>query len=561
MNKRLLEIAKEFIFSDLEYSFDPVEDRIISRFFTNTNGRIFFIHSLPENMISSLLAMYSRMKNERGLRGMFVDSFLPQALGSLTLECQNEFNGDPAKFVKERNICSLEEFITYSEECFNAFKEFSLLGVDPLYLASLTASKKMDDFLKKWLDQYGHNSIARTAGLHICFEQISILAAKSIEWCRPGAAYIELSTRYVDMGGTAVYPIENELAFYGIDPGIIKHNNDVLYDFYRMWQGENFTGPFPTFLRDTYTPQIPDATAAQINMGVIGETCDVLGNFLPSSTLTSVGITISGESFTTLIKHLLLDGTPENQAIVEMVTTEAKKIGADQFLRHTEITDFDVMNWGYLSKHDGLKFVFPRCMDAERILFNLMSRTEHFHNCHNFSSIVEIISDTNRSTYDKLPREFESIIMSFSGLMSFRGWRDLQRMGFCAHKRSRLNPHYGFYKYDKPAPDGLEPVFNKAWNINNSVFELLMANEVPIPLAEYHMALGNKVAYWMSGNLRQLEFCNWQRTKPSVNHEVRQIFLFFENALRDSYPWWHKLSRADVTPTYIFARGTAVPLS
>jgi len=41
-----------------------------------------------------------------------------------------------------------------------------------------------------------------------------------------------------------------------------------------------------------------------------------------------------------------------------------------------------------------------------------------------------------------------------------------------------------------------------------------------------------------------------------VNDEVRQQFLGFEHTLRAAYPWWERLSRADLTPHYIFARGS-----
>ena len=72
---------------------------------------------------------------------------------------------------------------------------------------------------------------------------------------------------------------------------------------------------------------------------------------------------------------------------------------------------------------------------------------------------------------------------------------------------------------------------------------------------EYPLALGNNISYLISANLRQWEFANWQRSKASVNHEVRQAFLLVENLLRQKYPWWQNISRADITPAYIFARG------
>lgn len=77
---------------------------------------------------------------------------------------------------------------------------------------------------------------------------------------------------------------------------------------------------------------------------------------------------------------------------------------------------------------------------------------------------------------------------------------------------------------------------------------------IPPQLMQYPMALGNLITFQAGGNLLELEFCIWQRTKFSVNHEVRQIFLAMEKALRMQYPWWKEISRADMADAYIFAR-------
>jgi len=91
----------------------------------------------------------------------------------------------------------------------------------------------------------------------------------------------------------------------------------------------------------------------------------------------------------------------------------------------------------------------------------------------------------------------------------------------------------------------------KNWKLE----QLLERNGIPIVLRQYPLALGYNVGFLMSSNLRQWEFCNWQRTKWSVNHEVRQVFVAIEETLRKLYPWWQHVSRADLTPAYVFARG------
>jgi len=433
----------------------------------------------------------------------------------------------------------------------------------------LASSPKVKKFLGMWLDKFGHNSIARMAKLSVCMENISILAAKSIEWTRPGSGYIELSTRYVDMSGKDFYPIENELCEFGIPKEKTRQVMEYSFDQYRYFQGENFSGPFPQFLRDKYRDLVPDP--AELEAGVMGETCDVLGNFLPSSTLTSVGASVSGEAFPELIRHLLLDNTPENAVLAEMILKESSKIGGDQFSRHVEPSVWKKDSWGYLAP---LPFVFKTLgwglqesgitenllvpnKITRNILHKSMVKQRQFMFLRNFNEALKYLEAVRRDEFDKLPNHFEGVSAVFSGVMSFRGWRDLHRQQFSTHYRTLVTPNLGFYKYDKPAPQGFMGACLDVWDKNHKFYNFMkskIVGNIPAELMQYPMALGNLVGFQIGGNLSQMEFCNWQRTKYSVNHEVRRIFVGIEQSLRSSYSWWGKISRADMTGAYVFAR-------
>ena len=521
------------------------------------------MHTLPTNMGNTLLAMYSRIKNPRGLRGVFVDSFLPELLAGFLKP--DSHGGDGLKWLKDKRIKSLEEFVSASPEARYRLKDFlHEIRVNPAYLEQIANSKKTRDFNDRWLDRYGHNSVARPGALWVCFEQISIMAAKSLEWGRPGAGYIELSTRYVDMGGKDVYPVAREIAEYGVKASDVEEVIQKSFDLYRQFQGKNFDGPFPAFLREKYGHLFDDAK--DLENGVIGETCDVLGNFLPASTLTSVGVGVSGEAFPEMLKHLLLDATPENIALVEMTFAEARKIGADQFARHIEPTEWKKASWEYLSiksfsawRTHGSKIIKASLMDrrnTNKILLEAFREKEGFEECRSINDVIKKMTETERGSHDKLPNEFERIIASFPGVMSFRGWRDFQRQGFCTHFRTYLTPLLGFYFYDKRggAPMAFYEACKSLHASNLRLYSEMKRKGVPDELAQYPLAIGNKIGFGASANLLQWEFCNWQRSKFSVNHEVRKIFLDEENVLRKHYPWWAKISRADTVPAYVFAR-------
>ncbi len=572
---KVLELAKRFVNAKVDYSFSEIEARALTPFFTNLDRKIFFMQALPPNVGASLLAMFSRIKNPRGLRGVFVDKFLPQFLAGLLPETAKNFGGDEARFLQENRIIGLDSFAAYSQEAAYLLQQFSLCaGNNAAFLANLSAAESSKKFLSLWIDSFGHKSIGRMANLWLCCEGISLLAAKSLEWNRPGSGYIELSTRYVDMSGKDTYPIELELeAGWNVDPRQIVESGDFLFCLYRSLAGEKFDGILPNRMREKYGNLFADDLKS-LQTGIAGETCDIWGNLLPASTLTSVGINVSGEAFPQLFKHLILDNTPENLALAETILEESKKVGGNRFATHYEPTEWERMNWQYpatshfksMAGASGPSIEF--CWDRTEFQFSLSNLgcvdVVDF-NPQNIRCKIARLSHAKRGEFDKLPRDFEDFTLPFAGVMSFRSWRDLHRQGFCTHSRTYLTPQLGFYKYDKlftlkdaPYPaflfDSFDAVHKNNWDVYNSLRE----KRVPAVLKQYPMALGNYVGFKATANLRQWEFCIWQRTKPSVNHEVRQIFIYIEGKLRRLVFGWHLISRANMTPAYVFARGEKV---
>ena len=98
--EKVLDLGRQFVSSELKYYWTPNESRAIQTCFTNLFSRVFFMFGLPANVGATILAMYSRLKNKRGLRGVFVDTFLPQFLATKLAVVEEEFGGDEAKFLK-----------------------------------------------------------------------------------------------------------------------------------------------------------------------------------------------------------------------------------------------------------------------------------------------------------------------------------------------------------------------------------------------------------------------------------------------------------------------------
>lgn len=544
--------ARAFMHAPLAYEWSALERRALAQFFSNANGRVFFMRNFPPHVGATIFSMYSRLKNPRGIRGVVVDQFIPQLLAAELPEFR-EIYGDAEEkaeeFLRKRGITTLDGFSRYSVDARDLANIFiDGMRQDPRALAFLVQSGKAKRFIRKYL-AFGHNSIARMATMWIGFEQISVLAVKSLAWARPGAAQIGLSFRYTDASGKECYPIAEELALLGADPDAVRETLALAFRLYR----ESLES-FPAFLREHWG-RYPSFAAEpkDLEAGIVGETYDVLGNLLPAATLQSAGFSVSGEALPSVLKHLLLDNTPENIALVEAIIAEAEKTGAVQFCRHYEPTEWERATWQYLSL-DGFEELVkdskPPCALLRENLEGEYTLSEQL-----LGALADVIAGIPRGEHDKLPRAFETFAVACVGVMSFRGWRDLQRQSLSTHLRTLLTTRLGFYRYDKPAPAELHRAFERLAASNRKAEALLADAGVPAELRQYVLALGNNVGFLMSANLRQWEFCNWQRTKWSVNHEVRQVFLAVERALRKRYPWWERISRADVTPRYVFARG------
>jgi thymidylate synthase ThyX len=555
------------------YKFIGQEVVALMPFFTNGNRRVFFIHNLPASITSALLAMYSRLKNKRGLRGHFVDNLLPILLTSFlsrfadrnpkTSQEEKSLLKEVSDFIKDNDLTTLDKFCDFDVEHQLVFYQFiRSVGSEPEYLKRLANSSKIRAFLGMWLDSYGHNSIAGAANLVLGVEDVSILAAKSLEWGRPGAGYIELSTRFVDLQVAGFYRIESELDILAPDTGLGNRAYGVIMEQFCQYQKllDSVTQDGPRegllsgFFREEFAKSL---NPNEIKGAAFGEACDIAGNILPCATFTSVGISISGESFPQMIKHLYLDATYENYALAEMILTEAEKVGGGHFARHLEVSDWERQNWNYLNHRGFEEWDFmPPARQVEGQLFDIFRMAQGYENISGFSEVIEKLKNTPRGPHDKLPNQFEFISAGFARKMSFRGWRDIHRQGFCTHLRTLVMPEIGFYKYDKPAPLELTDIFRRIHSLNKEIWTEMAARGIPPTLRQYAMAMGNLVGFQIGGNLLQWEFVNWQRTKFSVNHEVRQVVLSIEKSLRERYPWWASISRADMTPAYVCARGS-----
>jgi thymidylate synthase ThyX len=549
IKKEALALAEDFVNRPMGFSFSEIEKRALRPFFTNPDRCIYLIHTLPEAVTARLEARFSRMNNPRGLRGVFVDSCLPELLAL----CIPEAKTDPKAWLDNRGVKSLDRFcedplgkIAFEEFCRN-------FCCDPKYLEEFSSSETTNQFFGNWIERFGHGSIGRMAKIAICCEGVSLMAAKALEEPRAGAGFMELSTRYVNLSGAEVYPIVDIVKLFS--PALAERVNMMIdsdFELYRKLSDPK--GVFARFLEERYGRHFKDKS--QLRTAINGEICDVLGNLLPGATLTSLGVSVMGEAFGSLIKHLLLHGTPETIALASAILAESEKIGSNQLARHFVPSEKEREFWGFLEpenfrdlKAGGVVFASQHSSIAPA--FDLLRLKPRFSGRSDTEIATMIRFD--RGDTDKLPPEFEAISIAFRFIMSRRGERDIQRHVFASHERTAMSASLGFYRYDKPHPQEIDEAFDRTAKLNLVLNELLSSD--PDWLQEQILSLGNLVGCTIVMNLREAEFISHQRTKSGVNHEVRQIALGIDRELAAADPLWTTLSRINRTPGYAFARG------
>ncbi len=231
---------------------DPLAS--IAPFVSSTTASVFALRNLPEEVVATLMAYYSRSPD--GLRAslatMVEEGFVPPASG----------------------------------------------GISP------AAREQARAFHKKWTVGYGHGSVAEHAVLHIGIEGVSTLAAKAVEDCRLGTAFTEKSTRYVPFAEDSVLDAV-AAGFSPLQGGVlnVESFNDAARGIMRAY----------LLAVDAYLAIAPEGTA----MAMRGWALDRARQILPVGAKTSLGLTVNGRALRAMVRKLRADVHPEVRALAE----------------------------------------------------------------------------------------------------------------------------------------------------------------------------------------------------------------------------------------------------
>ena len=249
------------------------ERAILGRHFTSIDGPVAVLTGLPDATRAALFARYSR--TAKPLKRIFLDEF----------------------YRPEDNVAVASE-----------------LGIE-----------RASDLFSRVLSDYGDDSVAQLAGVHVSCEQVSNLLTKVLERGRL-MGYLEQSTRYVfygdKPGGRYRYHRDPDL-FGGPDSEVYATALDGLFDAYN----EVFEAVKQRLTADLAPDDGPARRAAR------AAALDVARGLLPAATSSNVGIFASPQAYEQLILRMRSHELPEARAYADLLLAELMKVIPDFLTR------------------------------------------------------------------------------------------------------------------------------------------------------------------------------------------------------------------------------------
>jgi thymidylate synthase ThyX len=251
-------------------TFSADERRRLAPHFTSLDGPVFALTNLPDVVKAALFARYSR--SPKSLRRLFLDEFL-----------------DPA-----------------------AQAEGARAG-----------SARADRLMERVFLEYGDDSVAQLAGVHLACEGVSNIATKLLERGRL-MAYLEQSTRYIPFtdrpGGRWRYLTPEEI---GCRPALRARFERAMDNCFQTYA--SLMEPLCAHLADTY-PRQPGTPEAAHRRAIRARALDVLRGLLPAATCSNVGIFGSPQAYEALVLRLRACQLAEARGLAERILAELRKV-------------------------------------------------------------------------------------------------------------------------------------------------------------------------------------------------------------------------------------------
>ncbi len=487
-------------------SFSEEETKILEKYVTSTTSNIFALRNLPEVIKGALFSKYSR--STLGLRSLLLKEFI-----------------------------SKEEML---------FTEISGEGAanQPLAIA------KAQNFYDRILDGYGDDSIGELGSAHIAFENISMLACKSIQDSRIGGSPLEKSTRYVyfdqKIDGKYLYFREPMIMASAFKELYIRTCDNLFETYSKM------IPKLTPIIAETF-PHDPAISKGAYNGALRAKVLDCLRGLLPAATMTNMGLFGNGRFYETLLQRLRASNLFELTNIASAGFVELNKV-IPSFVRRSEEDhkhniayntfmtnmgeDFaDVaraFNGAFVSTsseptvklihsskdapiHVAAALLFPYCNSPLESIKEKLKRTT-------FSELHAILEKgwihrTNRR--HKSPRALEHAEFTFEITADFGIYRDLQRHRMLTQDKQLLTCNLDYYTPLEIIGTEMEGEYTEALKKAKQAFTII-AKDLPQE-AQYIVPMAYNIRWYFHINLRALQWLTELRSQPQGHISYRKV--------------------------------------
>ncbi|MCH8022498.1 MAG: FAD-dependent thymidylate synthase [Thaumarchaeota archaeon] len=463
---------------------------------TNVDKPIFVLKNLPEVVKGTVFSRYSR--TVKSLRRVLLDEFVTKLEGGGTSD----------------------------------------RGID---------TKRAEDFYERVLNDYGDDSVAELAGVHLACEDVSMLATKVIEDNRIGLSPLEKSTRYVLFN----QKVNDEYRVYK-DLDIMNSRHADLYL-------ETVNYLFDTYSRlyDPLTKYVKEKVPADEGVSdrayassIKANVCDNLRGLLPSASLTNLGLYGNGRAFEYLLIKMYAHPLNEMRALSSMMHEELNKVipsflrrandeKGKEYQRYLTDTRNNLATYMATRQHVGgskkeasTKLVYHYPDDETDMIasmiypyidgeWTVVRQWIREMDTQEKEKVVQLYLGSRTNRRHKPGRALENSSYFFEIVGNYGMYRDLQRHRVLTQEKQEFSTKNG---YDIPSTlieAGYKKDFEEAMKRSEEAYSKI-ASDLPRQ-AQYVVALAWRIRWYMQLNLREAYHLIELRSSKQGHPDYRRV--------------------------------------
>ena len=375
------------------------------------------------------------------------------------------------------------------------------------------------------LGEYGDDSIAQLAGLHLACEWVSNLLTKTLERPRTGA-YLEQSTRYIAFD----QPVPGLGYRYHREAELGEEYEGAMDGLFELY-GEALAALLP-FLAERFPREEGQAERAH-ERAVRAKALDLARGLLPAATLSHVGIFASAQTFERLVLHLRAEELPEARTTAELMLAALRDV-APAFMTRIDRPERGGAWSAFLRRRGeaeagaaaalgldapaeeghGEDVRLVRVEGDERELLAALLFERAATGEAQIAAAVEALGEqeraellaallSGRENRRHVPgRGLEALRYRFEIVSDYGAFRDLQRHRMLTVQWQPLGPHLGAGIPQEAAAAGLQDLFDRALDSSRAAWQRL-ADRGLHAQAPYALCLSYRIRYVLDMDARE----------------------------------------------------------